>query len=147
MAKLMHESRRGPGEYLLVNGEKIELDAEGCVEVSEEAAKKLLMGSKWRSSEHWAGRSTKIAAATPPPAPAGGARRVRTKEELEATADAAGIPLKEEAQVADQIIEETIEVSEDMTRGELSKIAQEAGYRVTRSMSKRQILDLFDESE
>jgi hypothetical protein len=90
MPKLMHATRRGPGEIVLVNGAKLELDAQGCVEATVEQAAKLLQGGMWRDPEHWA-KHPKAPVAPPMAAPAGG-RRVRTQAELSELASSEGVP-------------------------------------------------------
>jgi len=167
MVKLQHKRDRGPGEFVLVNGTKYELDAEGCIEVSEADATKLQLGGVWRTKEHWDQRRDKIASATPPPS-AGGGRRVRTHAEMLALAEADGVVLEEPAEdrairEKDPLIvaeeskrlakaeaevkgEDTIEVSEDMSKAELLSLASDVGLKVNKNMSKAQILTAFDES-
>jgi len=173
MVKLQHERNRGPGEFVLVNGTKYELDASGNIECSEADAEKLQGGNKWKPPEHWDARRDKIAAATPPPPPGipGAGRRVRTREELLATAEASGIPLAEvesehkaiddkapEAREADADAQAkaeaelkgedaTVEVSEDMSKSELLALAADCGIKVNRKMSKTQILEQFEDQE
>lgn len=94
MPKLMHATRRGPGEIVLVNGVKLELDEQGCVEATVDQAAKLLQGGLWRDPEHWAKHpKAPIAAPTPVGAPTGG-RRVRTQAELAelAASEGGGVP-------------------------------------------------------
>lgn len=169
MVVLQHERNRGPGEFISVNGGKYELDAEGCVSVPPDAAEKLQKGAKWRSKEHWDARRDQIAAATPPPSQAGGARRVRTRDELLAMAEVNGISVEEAEKAIDEpqaisakdaaardadaeakakadaelVGEETIEVSEDMSKAELLKLAADVGINVNKGMTKAQILDAF----
>jgi hypothetical protein len=99
MPKLMHATRRGgpgSGEIILVNGAKLELDENGCVEATVEQAAKLLQGGLWRDPEHWAKHpKAPVAAPAPAGAPAGG-RRVRTQAELSELAAAEGVPQSEE---------------------------------------------------
>lgn len=93
--KLMHGTRRGPGEFILVNGAKLELDEQGCVEVTVEQAGKLLQGGLWREPEYWARNAPKSVIApevTPGSVPG---RRVRTKEELAGLAAAEGVVIPE----------------------------------------------------
>lgn len=168
---LQHERERGPGEFVSVNGVKYELDADGCIEVPEDAAKRLTAGAKWRPKTYWDARRDQIAAATPPPLMAGGARRVRTREELLAMAEVNGIPLEDakeaieepkaidakdevvqtadaqaKAQAQAELVgEETIEVSDQMTKQELLNLAGDMGLNVNKSMTKAQILDAFAE--
>jgi hypothetical protein len=92
MPKLMHATRRGPGEIVLVNGAKLELDEQGCVQATVEQAAKLLQGGLWRDPEHWAKHPQKAVAVPPPLSDAPGAgRRVRTPEEMAAVAAEAGV--------------------------------------------------------
>ncbi len=168
--KLQHERDRGPGEFVLVNGIKYELDAAGVVEVPEAEAAKLQMGAKWRPVEYWDKRRHLIAEFTPPVVQ-GGSRRVRTRDELLATAEASGLAVEEpaveqpaaaaaiesrdpiakkaeadvkaHAQAELQGEEVEIVVSEDMSKSELTKLARDCGFRVDKKMTKSQIIDLF----
>jgi hypothetical protein len=171
MVKLQHERNRGPGEFVLVNGTKYELDEHGNIECSEADAEKLQGGAKWRPPEYWDARRDKIASHTPPTVAGASGRRVRTRNELLATADASGIPLedvedkkkaidekapeareaaaKAQAKANAELVgeEPTIEVSEDMTKSELLALAADCGIKASRAMTKAQILDLFEDAE
>lgn len=170
MVKLQHERTRGPGEIVLVNGTKYEIDEQGNIECSEKDAEKLQMSPKWRPPEHWEAIQHKVVAATPPPSAAGGARRVRTKEELFAMADVNGIPLEEAEKPAEAIKakdseakqvdaeqaekaaaelkgQEVITVSEDMSKVELLKLAADVGIKAHAGMKKSEILDLFEQNQ
>ena len=170
LVKLQHERDRGPGEFVLVNGTKYELDAEGNIEVPEADAAKLQLGAKWRPPEHWDARRDKIASATPPPSPVGGGRRVRSRAELMAMAEVNGIPVEEVDEKGEAISEkdpeakeadakaaakadaelagqDTIEVSEDMTKSELLALGADVGLQLNKGMSKAQILEAFENAE
>ena len=157
MVKLQHERKRGPGLFHMVNGTRYEIDADGVVEASDEDAAVLAEGRLWRHLGEWPD-----AAATAAPASGGGGRRVRTRQEMLAKADEAGVKLPEaettpEAETetpepveaaaepaATDDDDEVVTVSEDMTRRELLAIAKANGYAVGRNMNKAQILSLFD---
>lgn len=174
MVVLQHKRERGPGEHILVNGVKYELDAEGCVEVPESAAAKLTAGAMWRTKEEWDAVRDQIADATPPPAAPGQGRRVRTKAELAAMAEVNGLPAPDvkgeeddpkqraimdddpEAQAAEAALQqraeraaegknEVVEVSEDMTKAELLSLARDVGLKVNKHMTKSEILAAFDD--
>lgn len=155
MIRLQHEFRRGgPGEIELVNGVRYELDADGCIEVTPEAADKLLAGERWRDPSHWAGMRSKAPVSAPEITL--GARRPRTRSELEALAQSEGIAIQTpteptpdpvsaaEPEAATESETETIEVGPDMTKAQLLRIAKEAGYVVKPAMSKAQILATFE---
>ena len=164
MVKLQHKRDRAP-DCVLVNGRKYALDANGVIECSEEDAEKLMLGSCWRAPEHWAGKEKAIAVTMPqvPAAPDAG-RRPRTKDELLAAANADGwapeapapeapapeAPAPEapapEAPVGDEE-QETITVSDDMTKAELLTLAEEIGIKVNRNMSKAQILEVLEKGD
>jgi hypothetical protein len=86
MVRLQHKHRRDG--VILVGGGQYALDAEGCVEVPEEAAAKLKQGALWGEPGSWPRSSPAIVA----PPSVGGARRPRTREELAALAEAEGLP-------------------------------------------------------
>jgi len=94
MVRLQHKHRRDG--IILVNGVKYPLDAEGCVEVPEDAAAKMTQGGLWGEPGKW----PQGAAAIAPPVAIGGARRPRTRAELEAFAEAEGIPMPVSASIA-----------------------------------------------
>lgn len=172
LVELQHERERGPGEFVLVNGTKYELSADGCISATVADAAKLQSGNKWRPKSYWDVRRDKIADATPP-ATDSGARRVRTRAELLAVADVNGIAMEEaeksldasaairdkdpevvKADVAAQVKaeaevsgEETITVSDDMTKTELLLLGTDIGLRINRNMSKAQILKAFEDAE
>jgi len=152
MVRLMHQSRRGPGQFVTVGTSRYELDAGGCVEVSQEASELLLQGSKWRDPVHWEGKQGQLAAATPPPS-VSGARRPRTRDELLSAAEASGIPLEPPApaQAVTEVPEpdlepedEEVTVSLDMRKSELLSVAQDLGLEVSSMMTKSQILDAIE---
>jgi len=91
LQKIQHKTRvggPGTGEIILVNGNKYELDAEGCVSVPAAAAKKLLAGEQWRVAGGWG--AARRAAADTVPESQNGARPVRTPAQLAALAAASG---------------------------------------------------------
>lgn len=167
--KLKHESRRGPGEFILVAGSKFELDADGCVEVDEAAASLLTQGAKWRAPEFWGESKASLAM----PEVKGGQRRARTRAELLAAAEGEGIVVAEkpadepaaqpEAEaIEEEAIEETaeaaeaaeaaeseevIEVSAALSKAELLAVADRVGLDVPKGASKRKILSMFAEAE
>ena len=172
LVQLQHERDRGPGEVIRVNGTTYELDEEGCIEAKPADATKLQLGAKWRLKSYWDARRDQIAAATPP-VDAGGARRVRTRKELLAMADVNGIPLEEAEKSIDeakaieekdpeavQVVidqkakaeaelkgEDTITVSDEMTKAELLSLGADVGLKLNKAMSKAQILEAFEEAE
>jgi hypothetical protein len=87
--RLQHKHRAGPGQYITVGSQRYELDAEGAVEVPAEAAAAMLQGASWRQYPGW-GKQRRAQAAISASAAVGGARPVRTREELLAHADAEG---------------------------------------------------------
>jgi len=172
LIKLQHERDRGPGEIVLVNGVKYELDEEGIIELPKDAAAKLQAGRKWRPVEYWDARRHKIAVATPPVV-SGGARRVRSRNELIAMADVNGIPMEDaeaaldeskpigdkdavaksaavdaETQAAAELVgADTIEVSDQMTKSELLTLGRDLGLKVNQQMSKADILSTFEAAQ
>ncbi len=92
MPKLQHQSRRGPDEFISVAGQRIELDDKGIVEVSKEAAGKLLQGAKWRVAGTWGDRlGLGAAGLVAMPEIVNGARAARSTEQLRAVAGASGV--------------------------------------------------------
>ena len=140
--KLQHEFDRGPGQCVLVNGTKYELDADGTVEVSEADAAKLQLSPRWQAPEYWAGRKSKMAAVTPLTLPSG-ARRVRTQDELRQAASISGTPVAEPEPEA----KPEVEVSDSMKKGELIALAEQVGLELTPGMTKAEILDLFEKGQ
>lgn len=158
--KLQHATRRGPGEFITVGDQTLEIDESGEVEVTEEQAARLLQGTRWKP----AGTFAIDVGTSPGPRAAGEGRPVRTKEELAAMA---GLPEGEPAPVPsfppavpessenltnapastekEEAEEEVITVNPGMSRAELAAVALKAGYPVTDGMTKKQILELFTE--
>ena len=149
MVKLKHKHRRDG--VILVGGSTYELDSDGCVEVTEEHAKKMLQGSLWRAPEHWSVKEKVLAESMPKTDK--GFRRPRTKEELLAAAKAEGIEPKEEKPKLEEVIsvtetskepvEEVIEVSLSMPKRELRKVATSMGLDVN-GKTKAEILDMIE---
>jgi hypothetical protein len=137
MVRLQHKIRRDG--IISIGGVQYKLDQDGVVEVSEDHAKKLRQGSMWRPPGSW---GVKVAAAVAPPPSKSGARRPRTKDEIIAVAESEGIavpPAKEKVSTEET---EVIEVSPDMRKVELVKVARRLGLRVD-GKTKHEILELI----
>ena len=156
MVRLQHERNRAP-EIVLVDGTVYPLDDQGVVEVSEEDAKALLQGAKWRPDGHWGARQQAELVTPKALGPAG--RRARTREEMLALADGAGIevpaPVVEVPEVPEPEVPEAeaesgdvevIEVDESMTKAQLLAAARAADIRANHNMSKKELLALFDDA-
>jgi hypothetical protein len=148
--RLQHQTRRDG--IILVGGAKYELDAEGCVEVTEEHGELLLQGAKWKPLGVWTAQDAKIREVTPPIV--SGARRPRTQEELRGLAEASGLPVKEEDKPTPdpeplgepEEEEEEVEVSMDMKKSELVELAETLGLDPS-GMTKSEIIELIEQSQ
>ncbi len=155
MVRLQHKTRREGG--ITVGKARYDLDSQGVVEVPQEAADKLVQGSKWAPEGRWPAQAAK----TGPPAAAKGSRGrpPRTPEAMQAFAEAEGFaaPPKDEpplteplrppgapAAVPAEPEEDVLELSMDNTKTELVAAAEGLGLEIPRYATKTMILELIE---
>jgi len=153
MIRLQHRHRREG--IILVGDTQYRLDAEGCVEVTDEHAGWMMQGD-------WAAPGTHPALADAPPLQdSGRGRIVRTREQLAAMAAAEGMVLSPSPPPAPTSQPEPapqgaltpedglgkaadiIEISNTTSRAELMRVAKQLGIHVPRTSTQAQVFELL----
>lgn len=152
MIRLQHRHRREG--IILVGDTKYRLDADGCVEVTDEHAGWMMQGD-------WAAPGTHpVLPAALPLQDSGRGRTVRTKEQLAAMAAAEGLVLPPSPPPAPTSQPEPalqrapapgdgpggtdiIEISNTTSRAELMRVAKQLGIHVPRTSTQAQVFALL----